>query len=138
VELGSSYATYPTITPVFTARMGFDSRFDNLSGTNNYVFATLGGPLLEQPHNPATFPYSPLGTLLIDAPGKHVKPVQGWANVLQKNAWNNFSLTLQHFPYDTLTISNVPRNCKETMRIEWYVDYVSHPLTHSAAADSFS
>ena len=119
VEIGSSFTTYPRIVPVFTARMGFDSRFDNLSGANNYVFATLGGPLLESAHKPATFPFSPLGTFLIDVPGKHVKPVQGWADVLQKDAWNNFSLTLQHFPYDTLTISNVPRNCKETMRIEW-------------------
>lgn len=118
VELGLSDSGF--IQPVLTARMGFDSRYANLSGDNSYLFATLGGPLLEGPRNASIYPYSPLGTYLMDAPGRFMKPVIGWANALRRDSWNEFSLTLQHFPYDTILLSNgSARNCQETMRIEW-------------------
>ena len=97
--------------PVLTSRFGFDNRV--AGGVNNFVNMTLDATALAG----TTYPYSAKGTLL-DNFALGSKFV-GWEGILQRNAWNNFTLEVLLLNTDRSSFYAGSRTCSQTMRFIW-------------------
>lgn len=109
-QINQSYSS-----PVFTTKFGFDNRLANASSNGPYLYLLLNGYATETPG----WPYSPLGTKLKFAFPSNLEPVPGWeGNIIQRDAWNQFSVSLGLWNYD-YAVNPTPRHCQQVLMMRW-------------------
>lgn len=114
---------------IFRLHMGFDNADEAWRDYGPFAFMYLDGPLTTLLGTPDVWPFSPLGSILaFGFPGPNPRKVSNWQGVVRLNAWNDFSFSVLRVPGDTGLYKGVPRECQETVKIEFWLNGTDCPL----------